>query len=262
MAFPRLNALSFWLLLFGGVVFYASLFFEPPQAGWTSYAPLSDDAYSPGGGIDAWIMMVHLTSLSSILGAINFVATIHNMRAPGMSWGRLPLFIWSMLVYAYLLILALPSLTAAVTMLLRTATSAPASSTLPPAATRCCGSTCSGSSATPRSTSWSCRPSASSRRSCRCSRASRSSATRRSRSPPWRSPSSARWSGRTTCSQRHADRGTGLLHVLVVHDRGAHRHQDLQLARHALARLDPPQDAAAVRGRLPRAVSDRRHHRA
>jgi cytochrome c oxidase subunit I len=118
MAFPRLNALSFWLLFFAGTTFYTSLFFEPPRAGWTSYAPLSDDAYSPGGGIDAWIFMVHLTSLSSLLGAINFVATIHNMRAPGMSWGRLPLFIWTILVYSYLLIIALPSLTAAVTMLL------------------------------------------------------------------------------------------------------------------------------------------------
>jgi cytochrome c oxidase subunit 1 len=118
MAFPRLNALSFWLLFFAGTAFYTSLFFEPPQAGWTSYAPLSDDAYSPGGGVDAWIFMVHLTSLSSLLGSINFVATIHNMRAPGMSWGRLPLFIWTILVYSYLLILAIPSLTAAATMLL------------------------------------------------------------------------------------------------------------------------------------------------
>jgi cytochrome c oxidase subunit I len=118
MAFPRLNALSFWLLLFGGVAFYASLFFDPPRAGWTSYTPLSDDSYSPSGGIDAWIFMVHLTSIASMLGAINFVATIHNMRAKGMTWGRLPLFIWSMLVYSYLLILALPSLSAAATMLL------------------------------------------------------------------------------------------------------------------------------------------------
>jgi len=118
MAFPRLNALSFWLLFFAGTAFYTSLVFEPPQAGWTSYAPLSDDAHSPGGGVDAWIFMVHPTSLWSLLGAINFVATIHNMRAPGMSWGRLPLFIWTILVYSYLLIIALPSLTAAVTMLL------------------------------------------------------------------------------------------------------------------------------------------------
>jgi cytochrome c oxidase subunit I len=118
MAFPRLNALSFWLLLLGGVAFYASIFFEPPQAGWTMYPPLSDDAFSPGGGVDAWIFLIHLTGLSSIVGAINFIATIHNMRAPGMSWGRMPLFIWSILVYSYLLVAALPAVAAAVTMLL------------------------------------------------------------------------------------------------------------------------------------------------
>ena len=61
MAFPRLNALSFWLLLLGGLVFYVSLFFSPPEAGWTSYAPLSDDAFLPSGGIDAWILLIHLT---------------------------------------------------------------------------------------------------------------------------------------------------------------------------------------------------------
>jgi cytochrome c oxidase subunit I len=118
MAFPRLNALSYWLLLFGGVAFYASVFFEPPQAGWTMYPPLSDDAFSPGGGVDAWIFLIHLTGLSSLIGAINFIATIHNMRAPGMSWGRIPLFIWSILVYSYLLVAALPAIAAAVTMLL------------------------------------------------------------------------------------------------------------------------------------------------
>jgi cytochrome c oxidase subunit I len=118
MAFPRLNALSFWLLLFGGLAFYASVFFEPPQTGWTFYAPLSDDAFSPSSGVDAWIMLIHLTGLSSIIGSINFVATIHNMRAQGMSWGRLPLFVWSLLVYSYLLIAALPAVAAAVTMLL------------------------------------------------------------------------------------------------------------------------------------------------
>ena len=82
MAFPRLNALSFWLLLFGGIAFYTSVFFEPPQAGWTMYPPLSDDAFTGGGGVDAWIFLIHLTGLSSIVGAINFIATIHNMRAP------------------------------------------------------------------------------------------------------------------------------------------------------------------------------------
>jgi cytochrome c oxidase subunit 1 len=118
MAFPRLNALSFWLLLFGGVAFYASLLFEPPQAGWTSYAPLSDDAYLPNGGVDAWILLIHLTGLSSLIGAINFIATIHNMRAKGMSWGRMPLFVWTILIYSYLLVAALPAVAAAVTMLL------------------------------------------------------------------------------------------------------------------------------------------------
>jgi cytochrome c oxidase subunit I len=118
MAFPRLNALSFWLLVFGGIAFYASLFFEPPTAGWTNYAPLSDDAFLPSGGVDAWIFLIHLTGLSSLIGAINFVATIHNMRARGMGWGRMPLFIWSILIYSYLLVLALPSVAAAATMLL------------------------------------------------------------------------------------------------------------------------------------------------
>jgi cytochrome c oxidase subunit 1 len=118
MAFPRLNALSYWLFLAGGIVFYASVFFTPPSAGWTSYAPLSDDAFLPDNGIDAWILLIHLTGISSLLGAINFTATIHNMRAKGMGWGRMPIFVWTVLVYSYLLILALPVVAAAVTMLL------------------------------------------------------------------------------------------------------------------------------------------------
>jgi len=118
MAFPRLNALSYWLLLAGGIVFYASIFWTPPEAGWSSYVPLSSITYSPSGGQDAWIFLIHLTGLSSLLGAINFYATIANMRAPGMSWGRLPLFVWALLTYSVLLIFALPVIAAAVTMLL------------------------------------------------------------------------------------------------------------------------------------------------
>ncbi len=118
MAYPRLNALSFWLLLAGGVVFYASIFWNPPEAGWTSYTPLSNAFFSPGGGQDAWIYLIHLTGLSSILGAINFYATTANMRAPGMSWGRLPLFIWALLTYSVLIIVAMPVIAAAVTLLL------------------------------------------------------------------------------------------------------------------------------------------------
>ncbi|MFL5846544.1 MAG: cbb3-type cytochrome c oxidase subunit I, partial [Solirubrobacteraceae bacterium] len=118
MAFPKLNALSYWLLLAGGVVFYGSLFFSAPEAGWTSYTPLSSVAYSSSNGVDAWIFLVHLTGLSSLVGAVNFYATIANMRAPGMGWGRLPLFVWTLLVYSILLILALPVIAAAVTLLL------------------------------------------------------------------------------------------------------------------------------------------------
>jgi cytochrome c oxidase subunit I len=118
MAFPRLNALSFWLLAAAGIVFYATLFWHPPEAGWWSYPPLSSIQYSPSGGQDAWIFLIHLTGISSLVGAINFYATIVNMRAPGMTWGRIPLFIWSILIYAVLLIIALPVIAAAVTMLL------------------------------------------------------------------------------------------------------------------------------------------------
>jgi cytochrome c oxidase subunit 1 len=118
MAFPRLNALSFWLLLMGGIVFYASLFWHPPESGWWAYPPLSSAQYSPSGGQDAWIFLIHLTGISSLVGAVNFYVTIVNMRAPGMTWGRLPLFIWSILIYAVLLIIALPVVAAAVTMLL------------------------------------------------------------------------------------------------------------------------------------------------
>jgi cytochrome c oxidase subunit I len=118
MAFPRLNALSYWLFLAGGIVFYLSVFWSPPEAGWIATVPLASSTYLPSGGIDAWIYLVHLTGLASLLGAINFYATIANMRAPGMSWSRLPLFIWSILAYSLLLIIAIPVLAGAVTMLL------------------------------------------------------------------------------------------------------------------------------------------------
>ena len=154
MAFPRLNALSFWLLLFGGIVFYATLFYQPPEAGWWSYPPLSSIQFSPSGGQDAWIFLIHITGISSLVGAINFYATIVNMRAPGMSWGRLPLFVWTILD------LRDPADHRAAARRRRghDAADRPAlrdhtSSTPRTTARRCCGSTCSGSSATPRSTS-------------------------------------------------------------------------------------------------------------
>src|SRR3984957_4946363 len=119
MAFPRLNALSYWLFLFGGLVIYLSFFASSgaAQAGWTSYAPLST-LHSPGSGQDLWILGLHILTIGSLVGAINLVVTIHNMRAPGMSWMRIPLFVWAMVTYAWLLIIVLPSLSAGLTLML------------------------------------------------------------------------------------------------------------------------------------------------
>lgn len=118
MAFPRINAWSYWMLLFGGLTLYASIFFGPPEAGWTSYVPLSLKEFSTGHGIDTWIISIHMIGLSSMLGALNFIVTIHNMRAPGMGWGRIPLFVWTIIVYSYLIVIASPALAAALAMLL------------------------------------------------------------------------------------------------------------------------------------------------
>ena len=118
MAFPRLNALSYWLFLFGGIVLLLSFFAEGGAArgGWTSYPPNS--VYTEGNGQDLWILALHILTVSSLVGAINFVVTIHNLRARGMSWTRLPLFVWSIEVYAALLIVVLPTLSAGLTLLL------------------------------------------------------------------------------------------------------------------------------------------------
>jgi cytochrome c oxidase subunit I len=118
VAFPRLNALSYWLFLLGGVILYASWFAKggAAKAGWTGYPPLS--ALTPGNGQDLWIVGLHVLSLSSLAGAINFLATIHNMRTAGMTWMRLPLFVWTIEIYSALLVLVLPALSAGLTMLL------------------------------------------------------------------------------------------------------------------------------------------------
>ena len=119
MAFPRLNALSYWLFLLGGIVLLLSFFARGGAAdtGWTAYVPLST-LHSPGHGQDLWILSLHILSISSAAGAINFIVTIHNMRAPGMSWTRIPLFCWSILTYAWMLIIVLPVLSAGLTMML------------------------------------------------------------------------------------------------------------------------------------------------
>jgi cytochrome c oxidase subunit 1 len=118
VAFPRLNALSYWLFALGGVVLMLSFFADggAAKSGWTAYPPLS--AQIPGNGQDLWILSLHILTISSLVGAINFIVTIHNMRARGMTWTRMPLFIWSIYTFAWLLMAVLPVLSAGLTLLL------------------------------------------------------------------------------------------------------------------------------------------------
>jgi cytochrome c oxidase subunit I len=118
VAFPRLNALSYWLFLLGGVVLYSSWFASggAPKAGWTSYVPLSEQ--TPGNGQDLWILSLHILTIASLIGAINFLVTIGRMRTAGMTRMRMPLFVWSIEAYSALLVIVLPALSAGLTLLL------------------------------------------------------------------------------------------------------------------------------------------------
>ncbi len=118
MAFPRLNALSFWLLPFGGLLMHFSLLAGgAPAVGWFSYAPLSETPYASTSGMDYWGMSLLVLGVGSVAASINLIATILTLRAPGLSFRRLPLFVWMVFINSFLVILALPALNAAIVML-------------------------------------------------------------------------------------------------------------------------------------------------
>jgi cytochrome c oxidase subunit 1 len=130
VAFPRLNAFSYWVFLFGGLFMTASFFtgnpagtffqgkLGAPDAGWFGYAPLTLTRFSPGHGVDYWALGLLILGISSMAGGFNFIVTIINMRAPGMTLFRMPVFVWMTLVTAFLIVLAMPVITVALFQLM------------------------------------------------------------------------------------------------------------------------------------------------
>ena len=160
LPFPRLSAYAFWAYFVGGLAFFCSLFFGlAPHGGWFMNPPLTTAEYSPGINADFWLLGIGFIEISAIAGAIEIIVGVLRTRAPGMTLERMPVFAWAMLVFALMIVFAFPAVIAR-----DRAARARARVRLAvlqrrrAAATRCCGSTCSGSSATPRSTSSSCRP--------------------------------------------------------------------------------------------------------
>jgi cytochrome c oxidase subunit I len=119
VAFPRLNAFSYWVFLFGGIFLNLSFFFGgAPNTGWFGYSNLTSSQYSPGHGVDFWAIGLQILGIASLAAAFNFIVTILNLRAPGMKMMRLPPFVWMTLVTSFLIILAFPVITVALVFLL------------------------------------------------------------------------------------------------------------------------------------------------
>ncbi|MBV8236253.1 MAG: cytochrome c oxidase subunit I, partial [Acidimicrobiia bacterium] len=118
MAFPRLNAFSYWIFVLSGFFFYASfLIGKPPDGGWFGYVPLTDKAFSPGVNLDFWGLAIVFVGISTTVGAVNFIVTTFKMRAPGMTINRVPLFVWSILSMAFMVLFAVPAVTLAAGLL-------------------------------------------------------------------------------------------------------------------------------------------------
>src|SRR5215208_1804927 len=119
IAFPRLNAFSYWVYLFGGAFLWISFMLKiGPDVGWFAYVPLSGPDFSPGKRTDVWAQMITFTEVSALAVAIEIIVTVFKQRAPGMTLDRIPLFVWSMLVMSFLIIFAMPAVMVASTMLI------------------------------------------------------------------------------------------------------------------------------------------------
>jgi cytochrome c oxidase subunit 1 len=110
VVFPRLNAFSYWIYLFGGIALYVFFLLNiGPDAGWTSYVPLAGPEYAPGKRVDIWQQLINFTELSALAASVELIVTIFKLRAPGMSLNRMPLYVWSMLVMSFMVIFAMPA---------------------------------------------------------------------------------------------------------------------------------------------------------
>jgi cytochrome c oxidase subunit I+III len=119
IAFPRLNAFGYWVYLFGGIMLYVAFFLNVgPDAGWFAYVPLSGPEYAPGKRIDFWAQMITFTELSALVVATEIITTIFKLRAPGMSLNRIPVYVWSVLVMAFMVFFAMPTIALASTCLI------------------------------------------------------------------------------------------------------------------------------------------------